>query len=93
MRTVPMGAKTRPMMKRVGRTVLGVRMGCHALRRCCLKAVSECMGELAGLDSDGEIRTCWTTPTGLFLGGALGGGGLFLLAVEERHGGRKRERE
>jgi len=30
------------MMKRVGRTVLGVRMGCHALSRCCLKAVSAC---------------------------------------------------
>jgi hypothetical protein len=29
-----------PMMKRVGRTVFGVSMGCHALRRCCLKAVS-----------------------------------------------------
>ena len=28
-------------MKSVGRTVLGVRMGCHAFSRCCLKAVSE----------------------------------------------------
>ena len=27
------------MMKRVGRTVFGVNIGCHALRRCCLKAV------------------------------------------------------
>ncbi len=40
MRRPPIGAKMIPMMKRVGRTVLGVRIGCHALRRCCLKAVS-----------------------------------------------------
>ena len=36
----PMGAKTSPTMKRVGRTVLGVRIGCQALSRCCLNAVS-----------------------------------------------------
>ncbi len=35
-----MGPKSRPIMKNVGRTVLGVRMGCHALSRCCLNAVS-----------------------------------------------------
>lgn len=35
-----MGAKMSPRMKKVGRTERGVRMGCHALRRCCLKAVS-----------------------------------------------------
>ena len=29
----------RPTMNKVGRTVRGVRMGCHALRRCCLNAV------------------------------------------------------
>lgn len=40
MRRPPMGAKSTPMMKSVGRTVLGVRMGCQALSRCCLKAVS-----------------------------------------------------
>jgi len=40
MRRAPIGAKTIPMMKSVGRTVFGVRMGCHAFRRCCLKAVS-----------------------------------------------------
>ena len=40
MSRAPIGAKAMPMMKRVGRTVLGVRMGCHAFRRCCLKAVS-----------------------------------------------------
>ena len=27
-------------MNNVGRTVRGVRMGCHAFSRCCLKAVS-----------------------------------------------------
>ena len=36
----PMGAKRIPMMKRVGSTVFGVRIGCHAFRRCCLNAVS-----------------------------------------------------
>jgi hypothetical protein len=36
----PMGAKIMPMMNRVGRTVFGVRIGCHAFSRCCLKAVS-----------------------------------------------------
>ena len=35
-----MGAKIIPMMKSVGRTVLGVSIGCHALSLCCLKAVS-----------------------------------------------------
>ena len=36
----PMGAKRIPMIKRVGRTAFGVRMGCHAFRRCWRKAVS-----------------------------------------------------
>lgn len=36
----PIGANKRPIMKRVGKTVLGVRMGCHAFSRCCLNAVS-----------------------------------------------------
>ena len=35
-----MGANIMPMMKSVGRTVLGVSMGCHALSLCCLNAVS-----------------------------------------------------
>lgn len=29
-----------PAMKSVGNTVFGVKSGCQALRRCCLKAVS-----------------------------------------------------
>ena len=35
-----MGAKRMPTINSVGRTVRGVRMGCHAFSRCCLKAVS-----------------------------------------------------
>jgi hypothetical protein len=37
----PIGANRMPMRKSVGRTVRGVRIGCQALSRCCLKAVSE----------------------------------------------------
>ena len=37
---MPMGMKATPMTKKVGRTVPAVRMGCHAGRRCCLKALS-----------------------------------------------------
>ena len=40
MRRAPMGAKMMPMMRSVGRTVFGVRIGCQALSRCCLNAVS-----------------------------------------------------
>jgi hypothetical protein len=40
MRRAPMGAKRIPMIRRVGRTVFGVRIGCQAFSRCCLKAVS-----------------------------------------------------
>ncbi|RUP43261.1 hypothetical protein BC936DRAFT_137421 [Jimgerdemannia flammicorona] len=36
----PMGAKISPTMKKVGSTVLGVKMGCHAGNRCCLNGVS-----------------------------------------------------
>jgi len=34
-----MGAKSIPIKKKVGSTVLGVSMGCHAFNLCCLKAV------------------------------------------------------
>lgn len=37
----PIGAKMSPTRSNVGSTALGVRIGCQALRRCCLKAVSE----------------------------------------------------
>jgi hypothetical protein len=40
MSTAPIGANSKPMAKSVGRTLLGVKMGCQALRRCCLNAVS-----------------------------------------------------
>jgi len=36
----PIGAKMTPTPNRSGRTVLGVRMGCQAFRRCWRKAVS-----------------------------------------------------
>ena len=35
-----MGANITPTAKKSGSTVLGVRMGCHAFRRCCRKALS-----------------------------------------------------
>ena len=40
-----MGAKRMPMMRRVGRTVFGVRIGCQAFSRCCLNAVSMQTGQ------------------------------------------------
>jgi len=36
----PIGAKMMPTAKKSGKTVLGVRIGCHAFSRCCRKAVS-----------------------------------------------------
>jgi hypothetical protein len=35
-----MGIKAIPMTKNVGRTVPAVKIGCHAGKRCCLKALS-----------------------------------------------------
>lgn len=35
-----MGANRMPTRKSVGNTVLGVRIGCHAFKRCCRNAVS-----------------------------------------------------
>lgn len=43
-----MGANMIPMMRSVGRTVFGVRIGCHAFSRCCLNAVSMLSGEEVG---------------------------------------------
>jgi hypothetical protein len=39
-RRPPMGANSKPRMKKVGRTTLGVRIGCQAFSLCCLNAVS-----------------------------------------------------
>lgn len=36
----PKGANKMPTRMNVGSTVFGVRIGCHAFSRCCLKAVS-----------------------------------------------------
>ena len=66
MRMPPMGAKSIPRMKKVGRTVLGVRMGCHAFKRCCLKAVSKSRMR----KKRGEKRrkhTCWSPPAAFLL--------------------------
>lgn len=35
-----MGANTNPIMNNVGKTCLGVNIGCQALSLCCLNAVS-----------------------------------------------------
>ena len=37
---IPSGMKMTPIKKKVGSTVFGVSNGCHAFRRCCLKAES-----------------------------------------------------
>jgi len=37
---MPTGRKAIPMMKKVGRTVPAVRMGCQAGNLCCLNALS-----------------------------------------------------
>lgn len=42
-----MGAKMMPMMRSVGRTVFGVRIGCQAFSLCCLNAVSMQNGQQA----------------------------------------------
>jgi hypothetical protein len=78
----PMGANMMPMMNRVGRTVFGVRIGCHALRRCCLKAVSLTDSQLhtmPGLD----VLTCRTPPAALFLWRVYI---LSFLSIEKTHG-------
>lgn len=71
MSRAPIGANKMPMMKRVGRTVLGVRIGCHAFRRCCLKAVSEnqlaILDETAGVRGVGSVRTGGPPPAALVL--------------------------
>ena len=36
-----MGMNRRPMMRKTGRAVLAVMIGCHAGSRCCLNAVSK----------------------------------------------------
>lgn len=39
-RTTPIGINTKPMIKNTGKAVFAVMIGCHAGKRCCLKAVS-----------------------------------------------------
>lgn len=38
---IPIGMNSIPVTKNVGRTVLAVRIGCHAGNFCCLNALSE----------------------------------------------------
>jgi hypothetical protein len=35
-----MGIKIKPMIRKTGKAVSAVIIGCHAGKRCCLKAVS-----------------------------------------------------
>jgi len=62
-----MGAKRMPMMRSVGRTVFGVRIGCQAFSRCCLNAVSMQSGQQGVARSGMEIRTGGSLPTRLSL--------------------------
>ncbi len=38
--TIPIGMNIKPIIKKTGRAVFAVMIGCHAGKRCCLKAVS-----------------------------------------------------
>lgn len=93
----PIGAKMMPMMKRVGSTVFGVSMGCHALRRCCLKAVSGRKGLLRSVKGESAAgRTRGTSPAALFLlafaVAVVGVVFALFLAIENGHGCRCRRR-
>jgi hypothetical protein len=57
MRRPPIGAKMMATMKSVGRTVFGVRIGCHALSRCCLKAVSVVRTRIEGRGEGTRMET------------------------------------
>jgi hypothetical protein len=45
-KATPRGMNPMPMAKNAGRTVLAVRMGCHAASFCCLNLVSGTQQEL-----------------------------------------------
>jgi len=53
LRTDPMARKGRPMQRNVPMTHAGVRMGCHAGSRCCLKGVSA--GAVSGGGGTGAL--------------------------------------
>ena len=40
-RTIPIGINVKPIIKKTGRAVLAVIIGCQAGKRCCLNAVSK----------------------------------------------------
>lgn len=59
-RAIPIGRKTMPISTKVPTTQFGVRMGCHAFKRCCLKGLS--LGLFVAVDSAVDmfpIRKCW----------------------------------
>ena len=89
-----MGAKRMPTMNSVGRTVRGVRMGCHAFSRCCLNAVSgrekeQVRRQAPAADFHASRKVTLTRrspPAALLLLGAIAVVTV-LLAVEETHEG------
>jgi hypothetical protein len=40
---MPIGIKIKPIIKKTGKAVSAVMIGCHAGKRCCLNAVSNQM--------------------------------------------------
>jgi hypothetical protein len=69
-----MGAKMTPTAKKRGRTVFGVRMGCHAFKRCCRKALSARVRQHSHSHSHPPPTANCQLPTG---GISLGGLRLF----------------
>ena len=72
-RPTPTGMKMQPMRKKNAITGLGVKIGCHALSRCCLNAESARRGRQS------EVHLCRTlnalAPPGLFDSFFAGAGG------------------
>lgn len=96
-----MGANSIPMMKSVGNTVLGVRIGCQAFSRCCLNAVSAAQTKhgqkcLCRASPQHQRLTCGSPPSALLLRRLrastrtrvviIVGVGFATFAFEEPHG-------
>ena len=56
--TIPIGINIKPMIKKTGSAVLAVMIGCHAGRRCCLKAVSRITSNTSRYAGREIQRTC-----------------------------------
>ena len=65
-RTTPMGMNVKPMIKKIGRAVFAVMIGCQAGKRCCLKAVSETMVSRKQTCHESET-TSFNEPAGFLL--------------------------